>query len=172
EGVLSQRAMLATEQGKHEEALEYYNEAVLCSADNASLYLLRGDTYTLLQDTESAMRNYEIMLGTYEDTPTFATLQGFAYARMGRNVEAEAWMECVMQGIKGIPAPEDYYNAACLYAHTGNKARAYYYLEEALKAGYGDYFNLYFEYDSPTSLASLRNEPDFRELIRNYSEMF
>ena len=49
---------------------------------------------------------------------------------------------------------------------------AYQYLEKALSAGYGDYFNLYFEYDTPISLASLRNEADFRELIKNFREVF
>ncbi len=170
--VLMQRAMLAMEQGNTEAALEHYNEALLCSADNASLYLLRGDTYATLQDVDMAVSNYEMMLGVNEEVPTFASCRGFALARLGRIAEAETWMEQVMQSIKGIPAPEDYYNAACLYTHTGNKAKAYEYLEKALKAGYGDYFNLYFEYDSPTSLAPLRNDAEYRELVRNYSEMF
>ena len=170
--VLLQRAMLAMEQGNPEVALEHYNEALLCSADNASLYLLRGDVYATLQDVDLAVRSYEMMLNVYEEVPTFESCRGFALARLGRMAEAEAWIEQVMQSIKGIPAPEDYYNAACLYTHTDNKAMAYEYLEKALKAGYGDYFNLYFEYDSPTSLATLRNDIEFRELVRNYSEMF
>lgn len=170
--VLAQRAMLATEQRNYDEAIAYYNEAILNNADEASLYLLRGDIYALLQDNESALRNYRMILNIHEHTPTFASCQGFAMARMGRIEEAEAWMESVMASIKGIPSPEDYYNAACLYANTGNKTMAYQYLEKALSAGYGDYFNLYFEYDTPISLASLRNEADFRELIKNFREVF
>lgn len=170
--VLSQRAMLATEQRDYEAALGYYNEAVLSNADDATLYLLRGDMYALLQDLESATRNYELLLNIPEHAPEFTTCRGFALARLGRVVEAEEWMDRVMSSIKGIPSPEDYYNAACLYTCTGNKVKAYQYLEEALKAGYGDYFNLYFEYDSPVSLAPMRNEPDFRELVRNYSDVF
>ena len=170
--VLSQRAMLATEQRDYETALACYNEAILSSADDATLYLLRGDMYALLQDNESATRNYELMMNIPEEAPVFASYRGFAMARLGRMAEAEAWMDSVMSSIKGIPSPDDYYNAACLYTSTGNKAKAYQYLEEALKAGYGDYFNLYFEYDTPISLAPLRNEPDFRELVRSYSDVF
>ena len=170
--VLQQRAMLATEQRNLEEALNHYNEAIMYCADDASLYLLRGDTYAALGDAESAMRNYTMMLNVQEEEPAFDTLRGFAMARMGQNADAEVWMEQVMMSLQGVPTSDDYYKAACLYAHTGNFEQAYNYLEQALKAGYGDYFNLYFEYDSPISLAPLRNEPAFRELIKSYREMF
>ena len=172
EGVLTQRAMLATERGEYEAALNYYNEAVLCSADDASLYLLRGDIHALMKDDESAVRNYEMMINIPEEVPVYTSYRGFAMARLGRMTDAEQWMESVIASIKGVPSPDDYYNAACLYTHTGNKTKAYYYLEEALKAGYGDYFNLYFEYDMPVSLAPLRGEADFRELVRSYSDGF
>ncbi|MBR5002100.1 MAG: hypothetical protein IKY13_01160, partial [Bacteroidaceae bacterium] len=148
------------------------NEAIMYCADDASLYLLRGDTYAALGDAESAMRNYTMMLNVQEEVPAFDTLRGFAMARMGQNADAEVWMEQVMMSLQGVPTSDDYYKAACLYAHTGNFEQAYNYLEQALKAGYGDYFNLYFEYDSPISLAPLRNEPAFRELIKSYREMF
>ena len=170
--MLQQRAMLATEQRNLEEALNHYNEAIMYCADDASLYLLRGDTYAALGDAESAMRNYTMMLNVQEEVPAFDTLRGFAMARMGQNADAEVWMEQVMMSLQGVPTSDDYYKAACLYAHTGNFEQAYNYLEQALKAGYGDYFNLYFEYDSPISLAPLRNEPAFRELIKSYREMF
>lgn len=170
--VLTQRAMLAIEQGDQESALNYYNEAIMYKADDALLYLYRGDLCALMGDEEGALRNYNIILSFSEESPKFSSYYGFALARVGNAVEAEAWMERIISSIKGIPAAEDYYNAACLYAHTGNKVKAYQYLEKALKAGYGDYFNLYFEYDMPTSLAPLRNEPEYRELIQNYKEVF
>ena len=170
--VLTQRAMMATEQGNYENALEYYNEAVMCKADEAILYLLRGDVYAMMGNEDAALRNYEMIVTIPEYIPQFSSYYGFAQARLGNVVEAEAWIESIMISLQGIPSAEDYYNAATLYAHTGNRVKAYQYLEKALKAGYGDYFNIFFEYDSPVSIAPLRGEAEFTELIRNYSEVF
>ena len=170
--VLLQRAYLATEQRDYQSALNLYNEAIMYNADNTLLYLLRGDIYNLLGNTEAAQQNYEMMLNVPDEALGFESLHGFAMARLGRNIEAEMWIEQVMERIKGIPSGEDYYKAACIYALTGNNTQAYKYLEQALKAGYGDYFNYYFEYDSPISVAPLRNEPDFRSLIQSYNNVF
>ena len=51
-------------------------------------------------------------------------------------------------------------------------AQALRYLEEAFKQGYGDYYNIYFENDSPISLEPLRSDPDFRMLVQQYSSIF
>ena len=53
----------------------------------------------------------------------------------------------------------------------GKKAQALHYLEEAFKKGYCEYYNVYFEYDSPVSLEPLRSDPEFRTLVQQYSSI-
>lgn len=170
--LLHQRGLLAAEQGDHETALNYYNEAVMYNADDAMSYLLRAINYEAMGDTVAAHNNYEMILTVSEETPRFNSLRGFAWAKLGRVAEAEQWIESVIRNEGEFVNGADYYNAACLYAQTGNRVKAYDYLEKALKAGYADYYNIYFESDSPISLAPLRNEQDFRDLVQAYSSIF
>ena len=170
--VLLQKGLLAAEQGEYESAADNYNEAVMYNADFAYAYLLRGVNYERLENTSAAENNYNMILSLPDDSASFVTLKGFALSRLGRNDEAEEWAETVLQNLGANVSISDYYNAACLYAQTGNNDKAYTYLEKALKGGYGDYYNLYFEMDSPVSLAPLRNESEFRSLVQSYSSSF
>lgn len=170
--VLVQKGVLATEQGDYEAAKSIYGEAILYNADNALLYLLRAAACEKLGDTEGATANYEMLLRIYDENSSLRSWYGFALAHLGRTAEAEAWIEKLLNAEDGVVLSEDYYYAACLYALTGNKDMAYNRLEEALKAGYGDYFNIVFEYDYPMTLAPLRNDAEFRTLIQEYSEVF
>lgn len=170
--LLQERALLAAEQKDYETAATYYGDAVMYNAENARSYLLRADNCLLMGNEEGAVRDYEMMISIPEEKPSMTSLRGFALARLGRAVEAEAWMEAVIEAEGAIVDAETYYHAACLYAQTGNKAQAYNYLEKAFKNNYGDYYNVFFEYDSPVSLAPLRNEPDFTDLVKSYAEIF
>lgn len=170
--LLQERGLLAMEQNDYEAASGYYNDAVMYNAENARSYLLRADNNMLQGNIEAAMRDYEMMLNIPEEKPSIASLRGFALARLDRIVEAEAWIEAVIEASGTVVDAETYYYAACLYALTGNKLQAYDYLERAFNGNYGDYYNVYFECDSPVSLAPLRNELDFTELVRNYNSIF
>ncbi len=170
--VMKQWAMMATEQGKYEEALAIYDEAILYYADDLMLYMLRADVNSKMSRNEAAEANYQIIVNFPVENAVMETWYGFALAKLGNTADAEAWIESMINPNNGVVRPEDYYYAACLYAMTGNQTMAYNRLEEALKRGYGDYYNLYFEYDLPITLAPLRNEEEFRSLIRGYSETF
>lgn len=170
--LLQEQGLLAMEQNDYETAATYYNDAVMYNAENARSYLLRADNNMLLGNNEAAVRDYEMMLNIPEEKPSIASLRGFALARLGHIVEAEAWMEAVIEAEGEIVDAEMYYYAACLYALSGNKLQAYSYLEKAFDGNYGDYYNIYFECDSPVSLAPLRNERDFSDLVRNYQSIF
>ena len=93
-------------------------------------------------------------------------------AELGRTAEAEEWIQKALSGSSHTVTGEEYYYAACLDAMMGQKAQALHYLEEAFKKGYGDYYNVYFEYDSPVSLEPLRSDPEFRTLVQQYSSIF
>lgn len=171
--VLQQRGLLAAEQGDYQEALNYYNEAIIYNADEPYSYILRAADYEQLGDVKSAADNYENLIRIQESVVSVHSLRGFALALLGRIEEAESWIQAVLQPVDGHPvsAEENYY-AACLYAMIGKKEQALHYLEEAFKQGYGDYYNVYFESDSPISLESLRNDADFRMLVQQYSSVF
>lgn len=169
--ILQEKAILAAEQGEFEKAVQFCGEAIMYNADDVLSYLLRAENYQRMNDTEAAMRDYEMALNAGVNIYSMTSLRGFALARLGRTAEAEAWMEEVLNN-ETDDAAELYYQAACLFAQTGNKAKAYNYLEKAFKAGYGDYYNIYFYSDSPITLAPLRNEADFRALVQGYSDIF
>lgn len=170
--VLQQSGILAAEQGDYEKALRYYNETILNNADVPYSYLLRADAYEKSGDPTAATHNYELMVAAPEAEPSVYTLRGFALAKLGRTAEAEEWIQKALSGSSHTVTGEEYYYAACLYAMMGQKAQALHYLEEAFKKGYGDYYNVYFEYDSPVSLEPLRSDPEFRTLVQQYSSIF
>ena len=170
--LLQQRGLLAVEQGDFETALEYYNEAVINNADVPYTYILRADDYEKLGNKEAANINYEMIVNTPEPELSVYSLRGFALARLGRIDEAERWIEDILHTEDKYITAEEYYYAACLYAMVGNKTKALKNLEEAFKLGYGDYYNVYFEFDSPISLEPLRGDADFRTLVQQYSSIF
>lgn len=169
--VLQEKALLAMEQGNYEQAIGLCNEAIMYNADDASLYLLRAENFKRLNDSEGAARNYEMVLNLATDIYAISSLRGFALACLGRTAEAEAWMEEVLNNVTDDVA-QRHYHAACLYAQTGNDVKAYKHLEQAFKAGYGDYYNIYFYSDSPVTLAPLRNSADFRAIVQGYGDVF
>lgn len=170
--MLQERGLLAAEQADFENAIFYLSDAIMYRADDMYAYLLRAYTYERMEDQEAAYRGYEMILSFPEETPTMSSMYGFALLQLGRPAEAEAWLERVLASTEAAPMGRDYYMAACLYAQMGDKESALQYLEKAFEAGYGDYFNLYFESDSPISLAPLRGEAEFRILIQSYSHIF
>ncbi len=170
--VLQQSGILAAEQGNYEKALRYYNETILNNADVPYSYLLRADAYEKSGDKEAATNNYELIAATPEAVPSVYSLRGFALAKLGRTAEAETWIQNALPASMRAVSGEEYYYAACLYALMGQKQQALHYLEEAFKQGYGDYYNVYFENDSPVSLEPLRSDPDFRMLVQQYSSIF
>lgn len=170
--VLQQSGILAAEQGDYEKALRYYNETILNNADVPYSYLLRALAYEKSGDKAAADNNYELIAATPEAVPSVYSLRGFALAKLGRTAEAEVWIQNALPASSRVVTGEEYYYGACLYALMGQKQQALHYLEEAFKQGYGDYYNVYFENDSPVSLEPLRNDPDFRTLVQQYSSIF
>jgi serine/threonine protein kinase/Tfp pilus assembly protein PilF len=81
-------------------------------------------------------------------------------AQVGRKDEAK------LQAAKAIElSPDDplmLYNAACFYAQMGEKKEAIQSLRDAIAVGYGNYEWLRRD----TDLDSLRDEPEFKELIK------
>ena len=62
---------------------------------------------------------------------------------------------------------EQAYNAACVYALCGNKQQALTYLERALKnRKYTDFDHI----DTDTDLDGLRNDADFKALVKQYRD--
>jgi Flp pilus assembly protein TadD len=81
-------------------------------------------------------------------------------AQIGNKEEAK------LQASKAIDlSPDDplmLYNAACFYAQMGEKKEAIQSLRDAIAVGYGNYEWLRRD----TDLDSLRDEPEFKELIK------
>ena len=72
-----------------------------------------------------------------------------------------------MDSIMAKGDDEQAYNAACIYALCGNKQQAITYLERALKSRkYTDFDHL----DKDSDLDNLRNDADFKALVKRYRE--
>ncbi len=170
--MLQQSGLLAAEQGDYEKALSCYNEAVINNADEPCTYILRAALYEAQGNTEAAANNYTMVASMPESQPSVYSLRGFALARLGRIDEAKAWIESILHPADGAASADDNYYAACLYAQIGDKAAALSSLQAAFEQGYGDYYNIYFENDSPISLEPLRADTDFRTLVQQYNSVF
>jgi adenylate cyclase len=103
---------------------------------------------------------YERYLSQHPDDSRGHMYYATDLAQVGRKEEAK------VQAAKAIElSPDDplmLYNAACFYAQMGEKAAAIQSIKDAIAVGYGNFEWLMRD----TDLDSLRNEPDFKELIK------
>lgn len=117
---------------------------------------------------EEARQHYELGLraaaGHMElnpDDPRAATMRAVACCRVGRVEEGLEWgaraveLDPVDAGVR--------YNVACLFAVTGRTDDALHYIEEAIRAGFGN--RSWLERDP--DLDSIRNDPRFRALMES-----
>ena len=157
-------------QKKYKEALPLVTKAVEADPTSAEALMLRGwlNKYHL-KNTAAAKADFEKVLNL--DTSNLHSLVGFALHELGRDSEAAAWADKLIQNYTATGG-ETYYYAAALHAAMGNKAQAMKYLESCLANGYGGLYDIKFNNDPYVNLAPLRNDPSFNTLLNNYQLNF
>ena len=157
----------------YDEARMCLNEAIANNAEHALGYLMRGYlTETQFKDKKSANLDYERVVSLDVNPVSVRNYKGFALARLGRTDEAAAWIDAILANHISNPSGEDYYYAACLYAQLGETQLALEHLEEAFKLGYGDFYNVRENNDPVVSLAPIRKNPRFEEILLKYKNIF
>ena len=151
-----QRSLIHSEQKNYEAAVEAMDMALSLSEETAFLHDLRGRLLLKMGQKERAAEDFRRELALYSTSP-------FALYFLGQPKAATARMDSIMA--KGDD--KQAYNAACVYALCGNKQQALTYLERALKSRkYTDFDHI----DTDTDLDGLRNDADFKALVKQYRD--
>ena len=158
------RSMVHREQKHYEAALEALDMALSLNEEAAFLHDLRGRLLLKMGQKERAAEDFRRELAL-EKTPSDYSTSPFALYFLGQPKAATARMDSIMA--KGDD--EQAYNAACIYALCGNKQQALTYLERALKSRkYTDFDHI----DTDTDLDGLRNDADFKALVKQYRDVW
>ena len=158
------RSMVHREQKHYEAALEALDMALSLNEEAAFLHDLRGRLLLKMGQKERAAEDFRRELAL-EKTPSDYSTSPFALYFLGQPKAATARMDSIM--VKGDD--KQAYNAACIYALCGNKQQALTYLERALKSRkYTDFDHI----DTDTDLDGLRNDADFKALVKQYRDVW
>ena len=159
-----QRATIFSERKNYAAALEAMDIALSLKEESAFLHDQRGRLLLKMGQKERAAADFRRELAL-EKTPDDYSVSPFALYFLGQPKAATARMDSIMIMAKGDD--EQAYNAACIYALCGNKQQALTYLERALKSRkYTDFDNI----DTDTDLDGLRNDADFKALVKQYRD--
>ena len=156
------RSMIHRKQKHNDAALEALDTALSINEENAFLHDQRGRLLLKMGQKERAAADFRRELAI-EKTPDDYFTSPFALYFLGQPKAAAARTDSIM--VKGDE--EQAYNAACVYALCGNKQQALTYLERALKnRKYTDFDHI----DTDTDLDGLRNDADFKALVKQYRD--
>lgn len=144
-------------------------EAAMTGNADPSVNIFRGwlhDKY--LHEPAAAKKFYGQALnveGYPEDN--VKSLKGFALLGLDRADEGDAWMETILTTVPDNDGLANYYGA-CYYGLRGNKDKALACTKTALEKGYSDKHNWLDNNDGQINVASLRNDPQFTALLKEY----
>jgi eukaryotic-like serine/threonine-protein kinase len=155
-------------QGKHEEAIPVFHQALAIDPDNAIANLNLAETELVLGRRAEAEAHFRKVLRKIEEngpavefSPGDSMTKAQCLAHLGQSREA---VEITQRTLRQSPDdPEILQYAAAVYASVGDRASALVSIQGALERGVqARWFSL------PT-FASLQNDPEFRDLLRKAS---
>ena len=165
--ILLAQARLLTDLRADQKALDRLNTLLQEGANNAEALLLKGWIQKYRQNNPTAARaTFEQALNCGTD---LNSLRGFALHELGRDDEARAWAEQIIQDNK-IIGGQSYITASALLSCIGNfeagdKTRSLDYLRSALANGYGSVHQLMNNETPYVNLKLVRRYPDFLTII-------
>ncbi len=166
------KGLCETSVEKYEEASELFGEAIMDAPDNAYNYLLRANVMTQHLNQASAARNlYRRVVDLDYDDLNVKSFKGFALFLQGKDADAIAWMENILANVKDVDGAINYYGA-CFFSQMGNVERAFSCMENALENGYADYTNWTKTDDCVVSVAKIRQDKRFTDLLSRYDYLF
>jgi tetratricopeptide (TPR) repeat protein len=153
------RADALKELGRHEEALAAVDRAIQLDPDHAPSHGRRGRVLWELGRHEDAVAAYDRAIHLSPEAAVVHYNKGFALSELGRYEEAVAAYDRAIQLEPG-DAWAHYYRA-CTYARLGNRHEALRDLRRAIELE----GQVRAEAQTDEDLESLRDEPEFRELV-------
>jgi serine/threonine protein kinase/Tfp pilus assembly protein PilF len=152
---------------RYTESVQLFHKVLELNPDFYSVYGDLQIVYGRMGEKEKyqkilheGMATYKRYLSQHPDDSRGHMYYATDLAQVGEREEAKR------QAAKAIElSPDDplmLYNAACFYAQMGEKAAAIQSLKEAMAVGYGNFEWLHRD----TDLDSIREEPEFKELIK------
>lgn len=161
-------------------------QVALGNADEASVTLAEAllsepaDAQTLMQrawvcgdklgQKELADKLYERVVEIESDPSDVKSLRGFALLKLGRDAEADSWMNSLLTNQADNDGLINYYGA-CYYASKGSLDKAADCMEKALDKGYANYHN-WMDSQDAINVGALRTTPRFKGYIERFSSIF
>lgn len=156
----------------YKQAAGLLGEASMAEANDPSIYLLRAWLHKTFLNQPKAGENFNeqaLAVEGYGDT-NVKSLRGFALLNLGRNNEAEQWMEAVLAQPDNDGLAN--YYATCFYTMLDNDTKALECAERSLKAGYSDNHNWMSNNDGQINVGTLRDDLRFLQLMQKYNSIF
>ncbi len=158
--------------GKSADAGIALSEATMSEPEDAAIGLLRGWVLADYRHQEAnATACFERVLDMDYDFDNVRSLRGFAMLYLGRDDQAEAWMDRVLDTANDYDGEVNYYGA-CFYSHCGKMDRAFRCMEASLEKGYADYHDWTEAAEANINVAPMRDDPRFAPLLQRYGHLF
>lgn len=153
-------------QGNHVDGLADYTAAIELDSSLAYVYLYRGRAYKqFFNDKLRAQEDFRKIIVLDTSVSSVSNVRHYAYAELGQEAEAKAWMAKIL---KEYPGDGNYYDAACLYSLLKLPNESIAYLDTAFQKGYRDFVHLTNDND----LDPVRNLPAFKNVVARWKAKF
>lgn len=149
---------------QYENALEYYDLALLFNNTHAYSYLMRGNILKdYLNRPDEAKEAFQMCI-EYDGEVNDETCKQYAYLALGDEEQAIAICDSILDQ---YPNGGCYYDAACLYSRMGRKEEAVSYLQKAFEKGYKRIKHV----EADDDLDNIRKMPSYIKLIRKWKKL-
>jgi clan AA aspartic protease (TIGR02281 family) len=118
------------------------------------------------QGNEEAAKADYLKVIELDTVPNRESTAMYAYQALGELDKAKEFMQRLIDEEPDYQG--NYYDAACLYARMGDKAKALEYLRQAFEHGYRDFAHIAVDYD----MDNLREMEEFKALIEEYKAKY
>ncbi len=147
--------------GECAKALEDYNMGIEMSEDYPFLFVTRGKLLLREGNQEEAREDFEKVIQK-DTTATDGSCRHYALHFLGRDEEAEQWMDKVIADDPGDAG--NYYDRACLYSLMGRQEESIASLRTAFEKGYRSFQHIKMDSD----MDAVRGLPAFQALMAEY----
>ncbi|MBR5727439.1 MAG: tetratricopeptide repeat protein [Muribaculaceae bacterium] len=167
QAVLLEQARLLSSRRADKEAQAKLAALLAINPKNAEALLLKGWIEKYRQNNAGAAnRTFEQVLACGDD---MSSLRGFALHELGRNDEARAWANQIIQDNR-IIGGQSYFLASALLSdigdyEAGDKTKSMEYLRSALANGYGNLHEIKVNETPYVNLKLVRRYPDFQTTL-------
>ncbi|MDE6085355.1 MAG: hypothetical protein K2G40_03000, partial [Muribaculaceae bacterium] len=166
---MSEKGLCAKSKKEYREASDLFGEAIMDEPDNIINYIYRAQLLNdFLKEGAAARSLYQRAIDIDFPETSVKSLKGFVYMLQGNKADAISWIESILSENKDIDGSLNYY-AACLYSQLNMTEKAFACMETSLENGYADYYNWTRYDDSVVSVAPMRKNSKFNNLLERYN---